>query len=279
MVFRMAGVREKTMRRGVLLFAFNSPKFNYYSMAEATAKRINHYLDLPVTVVTDTDSIPKKSTYQFDKLITVVPDRDNKRDWGVWINKGRYQAFEFSPYDETILLDTDYMVNSTRLLKTFELPTDFCCHDRTSFLMHPDAVQEVLSSRSFQTLWATVVTFKKTKRVEQIFDCLKMIQNNFGHYSSIHGFIANTFRNDYALTLALRLVNGHMNRPEDVIPWNLLHVGKNTTVYANNPDTLNTEFTVMFDNWHRGKIRKEYITITDLDFHVMNKQNFLDLIK
>jgi hypothetical protein len=35
----------------------------------------------------------------------------------------------------------------------------------------------------------------------------------------------------------------------------------------------------MFDNWKRGKIRKEFITIKDTDFHVMNKENMLGLIK
>jgi hypothetical protein len=43
-------------------------------------------------------------------------------------------------------------------------------------------------------------------------------------------------------------------------------------------DEFNTEYTVMFDNWNRGKIRKEYITIKDMDFHVMNKSNFMELI-
>jgi hypothetical protein len=266
------------MSRGALLFAFNSPKYNYYHMAVATAKRINHFLDLPVTIVTDNDSLPKKQSYTFDNVILADADKTNKRDWGVWYNKGRYRAYQFSPYDETILLDTDYMVNSDKLLKTFDLPTDFCCHDTTSFLMHPNAVQEMLSVYSFNTLWATVVMFKKTKRAEQIFNSLEMVQNNFDHYANIHGFISATFRNDYGLTLATRIANGHTTIKEDVIPWNLLHVGKNTSVYRNNDGEYNTEYTVMFDNWQRSKIRKEYINIRDMDFHVMNKENFMELI-
>lgn len=266
------------MSKGVLLFAFNSPKFNYYSMAVATAKRINHFLDLPVTVVTDEESIPNEITYTFDNTIKVVPDKQNRRDWGVWINKGRYQAYDLSPYDETLLLDTDYMVNSNKLLTTFNLPTDFCCHDTTSFLMHPGVPQEMLSVYSFNTLWATAVMFKKTKRAEQIFKCLELVQKNFDHYANIHGFISVTFRNDYALTLATRIANGHTTPIEDIIPWNLLHAGKNTSIYRNHDDEFNTEYTVMFDNWNRGKIRKEYITIKDMDFHVMNKENFMELI-
>ena len=266
------------MSKGVLLFAFNSPKYNYYEMAVATAKRINHFLGLPVTLVTDTDSLPAKQDYQFDNTLLVTADKSNARDWGIWINKGRFRAYALSPYDETILLDTDYMVNSDKLLTLFNLPTDFACHDNVNFLMHPNLPQEVLSSYSFKTLWATVVYFKKTDRVRQIFESLEMVQNNFEHYSMIHSFIGGTFRNDYALTLALRLVNGHTYPKSDIIPWNLVHVGKNTHVYRNTDDELNTEYTVMFDNWNRGKIRKEYMTVKDTDFHMMVKENFLELI-
>ena len=183
-------------------------------MAVVAAKRINHFLNLPVTVVTDTKSVPENPDYQFDKVILVEPDKNNIRDHAVWINKGRYQAYELSPYDETILLDTDYMVNSDRLLTLFELPTDFCCHDTTSFLMHPGVAQEVLSAYSFKTLWATVVMFKKTQRAKQIFECLEMVQKNYEHYANIHSFIAGVYRNDYGLTLATRIVNGHTSPKE-----------------------------------------------------------------
>lgn len=265
------------MSRGAILFAFNSPKFDYYKMAVATAKRINHFLDMPVTVVTDVSSITNKS-YKFDNVITVEPDTSNIRDGAAWINKGRYQAYKFSPYEETLLLDTDYMVNSNKLLDVFKFYDDFCCHDTTSFLMNPNAAQEVLSVHSYKTLWATVIAFKKSKRAEQIFESLEMVQKNFIHYGNIHNFVGGVFRNDYALTLALRIANGHMFNKQDIIPWNLTHVGKNTQVYRNNDTEFNTEYTVMFDNWFRGKIRKEYITIKDFDFHVMNKENFMELI-
>lgn len=267
------------MSRGALLFAFNSPRYDYYLMAEYTAKRINHFLGLPVTLVTDENSLPEVPNFKFDDIILVEPDKNNIREHTVWINKGRYQAYQLSPYDETILLDTDYVVNSDKLLKTFELGTDFCCHDTTSFFMHPKASQELLSAYSFKTLWATVITFKKSQRAKHIFECLEMVQKNYEHFANIHSFIAGVYRNDYALTLALRIANGHKYANNDIIPWNLVHVGKNTSVYADNNNDFNTEFTVMFDNWQRGKIRKEYMNIKDMDFHVMNKDNFLELIK
>jgi hypothetical protein len=262
------------MSRGALLFAFNSPKFNYYEMAEYTANRIERFLGLPVTVITDEQSLPAITKFNFDSTIIVEPDKTNTRDKQVWINKGRYQAYELSPYNETLLLDTDYMVNSTTLNRLFDVPTDFCCHDTTSFLMNPGVAQEVLSVYSFKTLWATVIMFKKTHRVKQIFECLEMVQKNYDHYANIHSFIGGVYRNDYALTLALRIANGHADVKSDIIPWNLVHVGKNTSIHRDS----DTEYTAMFDNWKRGKIRKEYCTIVDTDFHVMNKENFVELM-
>ena len=266
------------MSRGVLLFAFNSPKYDYYAMAVYAAKRINHFLNLPVSVVTDEESAATNTTYEFDNVIIAPADKTNKRDNTLWLNKGRYRAYELSPYDETLLLDTDYVVNSDKLLKTFDTGVDFCCHDTTSFMMHPGVPQEVLSAYSFDTLWATVIMFRKTKRAKHIFECLEMVQKNYNHYANIHNFIAGVFRKDYALTLALRIANGHSTDPSDIIPWNLVHVGKNTSVYKNNDNEFDTEYTVMFDNWQRGKIRKEYTTIKNCDFHVMNKDNFMELI-
>lgn len=266
------------MSQGVLLFAFNSPKYNYYKMANHTRKRVEHFLKLPVTLVTDEDSMPDEEYDLWDKVIKVTPDKNNFRDWGMWINKGRYMAYELSPYDDTILLDVDYIINSDKLLKLFEVDTDFCCHNKTNFLMHPGSPQELLSAYSYETLWATVVMFRKSKRAKQIFECLEMVQKNYDHYANIHSFIAGVYRNDYALTLAVRISNGHATVPSDFIKWDLVHVGKNTQVYKNTDDEFNTEYTVMFDNWQRGKIRKEYITIKDMDFHVMNKDLYVEMI-
>lgn len=267
------------MTRGVILFAFNGEKFNYYNMAEFTAKRINHFLDLPVTLVTDQRSLPKKPKYKFDNIVTIEPERDNLREWGTWINKGRYQAYQFSPYDETLLLDVDYMVNSNRLLKVFDFYDDFACHDTTTFLMEHNQNQESLSNISHKTLWATVVAFKKTQRAKDIFDCIGMIQKNYKHYAYMHNFLEGTFRNDFALTLALRMVNGQTILDKDIIPWNLIHIGKGIKMYPDTDKKFNTEYTVIFDSWKRNKIRKEYIHIKDCDFHVINKEVFVELMK
>lgn len=255
------------MNRGVLLFAFNTPDIDYVDMAVKTAKRVNHFLNLPVSIVTDSEV---KHDYQFDNVIIVSAQSDNVKEGKVWNNKGRYRAYELTPYDETILLDTDYLINSDKLLSVFDFYDDFCCHDTTSFILNPNAPQEIISSLSFKTLWATVIVFRKTLRTKQIFESLEMVQSNYQHYVNLHKFIGHMYRNDYGLTFSLRIVNGHLDNKRDTIPWNLLHADKDVTVYKNSSTEFNTEYMIIKE--------KQYITVRDCDFHMMGKQNFMEIV-
>jgi hypothetical protein len=162
--------------KGVMFFAFNNPKVDYYTMAVKAAKRVTHFLNLPVTIVTDIQ--PENPEFN---IINVSAETSNEKDSNPWYNKGRYRAYDLSPYDETILLDTDYLVNSDRLLKVFDIYDDFMCHDSTFFLTEGHDTENV-SDRSFKTLWATVIVFKKTERVKHIFQCLEMVQKRLWYH-------------------------------------------------------------------------------------------------
>jgi hypothetical protein len=270
------------MSKGILLFAFNTPRVDYFSMAVATAKRAQKFLGLPVSVVTDETTILSDYDYKFDNVFITESDNSNtrkglKKGSEVWINKGRYQAYELSPYDETILLDTDYMINSDKLLLLFELRNNFACHNSTSFLMIPDSVEEKISNIGPVTTWATVIFFRKSVKAKQIFDCMKMVQYNYSHYVALHKMIGLQFRNDHALTLALDMVNGHTIDKSDYIPWNLLHVNMNS-VYTLMYRNTDTEYVAIADVWKNNKIKKEYIIVKDTDFHMINKENFMELV-
>ena len=249
--------------KGVLLFAFNNNETDYVKMAKITADRVHNFLDLPCTLVTD-----KPTEYTFDNVVYLDSDDTNSKNNKIWKNKGRYNAYEISPYDETLILDVDYVINSQNLIKVFDFYDDYCIHDKCSFLMYPDALQEQLSPTSFNTLWATVFFFRKTNSVKNFFDCVKMVQDNYTHYVDLHGIWSTTYRNDHAFAIANRIINGHIEDKSKYIPWNLLHVGERTTVQRIN----DTEYKITL---HQTK--KEYIIVKDTDFHMLDKQNFMEL--
>ena len=254
--------------KGVVLFAFNNNIYDYYKMAVYCAKRVNRFLDLPVTIVTDKNSVTD-TDYVFDNIIYTDAQTDNLRANKAWYNKGRYRVFDYSPYDETLVIDTDYLVNSNTLNSVFNLYDDFMCHKEIYIPLFPKQ-PEYISPYSFETLWATVMFFRKTNRVKQLFECMQMIQENYVHYVNLYGMLGTMFRNDHALAIATRLVNGHFEDKSMYIPWSLTHIQKEVTVYR----VDDTSYLLMRKN---GK-RNEYITVKDIDFHCLGKQTFMDLI-
>lgn len=262
------------MTRGVLLFAFNTKQVDYYEMAIATAKRVEHFLKLPVSVVTDSNTILTDYDYTFDRVLIEESDDSNKKNQQVWINKGRFKAYQLSPYDETLLLDTDYLINSDKLSQGFNLCEDVLTPNKTSFLDNPKGIQEEISKLSFNTLWATVIFFKKTQKAKEVFDCMKMVQDNYQHYANVYNFSGGMFRNDYALTIALRIVNGHLDDSKDYLPWNLVHAAKDVKAYKVNDIPFNTEYLMM----SRTNEKPTYFFIKDIDFHLLDKENFMELV-
>lgn len=263
------------MKQGVLVFAHNNDETDYMGMAAYTAARVNQFLDLPVTVVTDSVTVAQHNQHTlgvFDKVIQVQPDRANRRRDTVWINRGRCRAYEHSPYDETLLLDADYMINSQQLLRLFEMPSDIMAHNRTRFFCE-DIQQERLNKHTAPIHWATVVRFRRSSRAQQLFSMMRMIEDNYEHYANIYGFQPYMFRNDYAFTIALRTVNAHLSPAADQIPWSLCHVGKRVTAHRES----DTGYVLMFPEQGRGQTRQRYITVRDCDFHMLGKRNFCEL--
>ena len=68
-------------------------------------------------------------------------------------------------------------------------------------------------------LWATVIVFKKTKRVKAIFEMVKHVKKFYQHYCSLYRIDFRNFRNDYAFSIALHQIDGM--RPNRKIPSRL----------------------------------------------------------
>ena len=120
--------------RGVVLFAFNTD-VDYVTIADRASRLIQHTLNLPVTLITDLDSKPQ---FNYDSIIRITNNADNFRtnldnQHTTWRNFGRYLAYELSPYEETILIDTDYLVLDDSLLRLFATDFDYKLmhHNRT----------------------------------------------------------------------------------------------------------------------------------------------------
>jgi len=252
--------------RGIILFAVDTESRSYAKMADYCASQIKQHLKLPITVVT-TGGVDKTL---FDDIIIVKSDRKQQRSISGrtehWNNFDRYSAYELSPYDRTIVLDTDYICNSDQLLKLFEIDNDILCHRTRRYLgaRYESIVEQF--AKNHDMWWATVVYFKKNPIAESVFDMMKMIQNNYEHYSKIYGFKSSPYRNDYALSIALNTVYGHVIPSSVEIPWSLINVEFNTQV-----ELSKNIWSIVFEKHVGSELKRHRITTENQDLHILNK--------
>lgn len=214
---------DSAKSRGILVFAFNT-NVDYVTIADRTSRLAQRILGLPITLVTDLESKPN---FDYDTIIRIDNTSNNFRtdlnDAKVtWRNFGRYLAYELSPYTETILMDTDYLVLDNSLLKLFETEFDYK-------LMHHNRnlegySYEMMGETSLPYIWATVVLFRRTERSRLFFNLIGRIQRNYRYYRALYNIREGNYRNDYAFAIANNIINGYSLNEDQGIPWRMLTV-------------------------------------------------------
>lgn len=264
------------MTTGALIFAFNNEKTDYLAMAAWNAGNIRRHLNIPVAVVTDVDSRDPRVS-GFDRVIAAHAAAGGTRwfeDYQgtvTWYNAGRTDAFDLSPWDQTLVLDADYVVASNNLKFVLDTSKEFLCFRKSINVTRPtDPFLNTFGRGKFPMWWATVMMFRKTARAEFIFDSMKMIRANWQHYVDLYGIESTTYRNDYALSIALGIVNGHSLKI-DSIPWPMAAALPEHTVEAMSPDGY-------YVKYRDSENRDRYISIDGLDFHAMGKMHLENII-
>ena len=251
------------MTQGILFYAFNNETTDYEAIAQWNAERVERFLGLPSTIITD------KTLAESGGTRTFHPGKDTTK--ATWFNAARYNAYEHSPYDQTIVLDVDYLVNSKQLLTLFESNKYFALHQQVFDITSRNDffAQSAFGDVKFPQSWATVLYFTKDSRSKEIFDFVKMIKENYSHYADLYKFAHKPFRNDYAFSIALAALSGHTLTNEFDIPWPL-------PTSAHNVDVSVADQQIELTYKRNDKPMR--LLVKDQDLHVLNKHTLGDLI-
>lgn len=246
-------------------------------MAAWSADRIRRHLDIPVAVVTDLDpGDPRVS--RFDRVIAADATTGGTRwfeDYAstvTWHNAGRVDAFDLSPWDHTLVLDADYVVCSDTLGRLWDCDSDFLCH-RTAWNAANGSMLDGLNTfgrLKMPMWWATVMCFKKTNVSQYIFDAMTMVRQNWQHYRDLYQIDRATYRNDFALSIALGIVSGHTLQVDE-IPWNLASVMPDTELTQLDDDYFGLTYTDIYNV-------PRTVGISGTDFHAMGKAHLEKII-
>jgi len=270
------------MTKGVVLFASNNGVTNYIKQAKFCADRIKQYLNLPVTLITNQD-IEKKYDYwmnRFDKVIRMpklMQNQNQKRYFDgdlsnkilLFNNGSRAWAYKLSPYDETIVMDTDYILSNDSFLQCFEGASDFSIYNNATHIGIHDGTTEFqrISDTSIDFYWATIFFFRRTPLNKIFFDLIKHIEENYMHYRNVYQFSTPLFRNDFAFSIAIHIMNGYQTGEfANKMPGKKYYsIDKDICLEINNG---NIKLLTQKEN-RLGEYTA--VNISDCNLHIMNK--------
>ena len=212
------------MSKGYLLIANNNAASDYLKQAVYCAKRIKKFCNnASVSIITNSKDY-LENNYEsevFDHIISSskqIRDLANSRimfDGALshktvqWKNAGRDRAYELTPYDETILLDTDYIFSNDMLDKCFGSVNDIMMFKKSKYL-GDQSIEEFdrCNDTSIDFFWATVIYFKKSKKAELLFDMVAHVRENWYYYNNLYQINSSNFRNDHAFSIAIHTLSG-----------------------------------------------------------------------
>ena len=194
----MKNSKKSEKSRGIVAFAYNVDSIDYVSIAKNTLKLASKKLGLPYTLITEKEL--KNSTYN------IRYDIDQEKIIQ-WRNVGRHMAYELSPYNETLVIDVDYLVLDDNLNKIFDTKWDYILSRHSSALTV--TWPNLMGATSLPYVWATVFAFRKTTKAKLFFDLISRIQRNYAYYSALFNIDNRNFRNDFAFAIADIILNGY----------------------------------------------------------------------
>lgn len=288
------------MSRGCLIYAFNNEEIDYITIAREAARRVKMYLEVPVCLITDSEKqarlIDPDGLY-FDQVIDVWQDKElkptaellNSRNIRQYAdgsltqkkanfkNSLRTKTYELTPYDETLVIDSDYFLANDLLKNCWLQDQDFLIYkegyDLSGYRQHAEF--DRVSDYTVDFYWATAFWFRKSFLTKTFFDLVDHIRDNWDYYKLVYQFASHMYRNDHAFSIAIHIMNGYTGSP-----W----LGKmpGRMLYTLDKDVLvgmdDRGFKILIEKQNR---QGEYTLMKtkDTSVHVMNKFSIHRILK
>jgi hypothetical protein len=272
------------MSKGFLLIAQNNGSNDYVKQAVYCANRIKQFCpSASVSIITNSVRYLTDNFQQdiFEHVIDGInlPKIVNNRimfDGALsnktvqWNNVGRDLAYDLTPYEETILLDTDYIFCNNLLEKCFNSVDDILMYKKSEYLGSTGTEEfDRCADTSIDFYWATIIYFKKTQKAKVFFNLVKHIRENWIYYNNLYQINSPNFRNDYAFSIAVHTMNS-MSQGNYVgeLPGKMYYI-KDQDFLEKINDQILTFLVGKKD--HLGEYT--ILTTQDLNVHVLNKSS------
>lgn len=271
------------MTTGAIIFAQNNSSIDYTKLAVFAASKIAEHLKIPVSLITDNKRwlLNTYPDHNFDQVIEIPSSQQVQKkkfyDGSLasktleWKNLSRNQVYNLTPYDRTLVIDSDYIINSSVLKSALDNNYDFQIY-QNSFDLAIDRDNTEFKRINQYTIpfyWATVFVFQKNTIMEAFFNLIDYIKTNWSYYRLLYNIDSPLFRNDFAFSIAIHIMNGKTD-------GNFAMELPGKMIYALDSDILvSTDGDKMKFLTQKKDFLGEYTLVktTGLDVHVINKMS------
>jgi len=290
-----------TETTGVAFFAYNTEQIDYLKLATVAGRYVKRHMpNREVCLITNTGTWDwfRRSPFSqyehaFDDIVLIEPsERWNERTHydspyykfvSEFKNGNKHRVIDYTPYDRTLLIDIDYVIQNSSLDYVFDTDSAVTLFHRAESLdrQPPPHSHQELNSLGIPQLWSTAVYFDKNSSTSQMFfDIWGHVADNYDFYRFLYGFTGSMYRTDYAVSIATHIMNG-MGQGELIedFPMPLINMGqKDNIVKINGADEWVYLINDREQNWEDTPT-----LIKGENVHVMNKRaierNFDDIME
>lgn len=274
------------MNKGIVIYAHNNRKVDYALMAVIAGGLAKKNLGVPVSIITDQSTVEwmqqsgiyEKADALFDKIILVDrPITDNQRrlhdgvseDIVPFLNSNRTSVWDLTPYDRTLLIDSDYLIFSNHLNEYWDVDQDVMIGESINDINEQYRMgyhDRYVSDTGIKLYWATTVMFTKNERSKFFFDMVSYVKENYSFYADLYRFDSKQYRNDISFSVAKHIIDGFETSDQHMLPPVLTAIDRDVLY-----EVKDNKLTFLI-NYSLGTAFCAAV-INNLDVHVMNKQS------
>jgi hypothetical protein len=273
------------MNKGILIFAHNSRDVDYATLSLISGGLAKKHLETSVSLATDSTTLEwiESSRYKekfqkvFDNIIEIEkPVYGNSRvlyDGQEYkkipfINQNRSRAWDVTPYERTLLIDSDFLIFSNRLSHYWNVDSDILIGESFKNIRNDTnyVLDQWISETAPHLYWATTFMFTKNESSKIFFDLVDHIRDFYKHYSDVYRFNPLVYRNDISFSIAKHITDSFLTDKCNNLPPILSAIDKDELIEVKKDGNL--IFIIKEDNF-------KSISLKNMDIHIMNKQSII----
>lgn len=170
------------MSRGILVLAQNTKGINYVEQAIVLALSLKlTNPEIPISIITN-NIISDKDRQLFDQIIEIPwGDLSEESNWKI---ENRWKVYHVTPYDETIVMDTDMLVLENinhwwSFLNNYDLFFTSNVLTYRNELVTENYYRQTFVKNDLPNIYTGIYYFKKCQFTHDFFDYLELVMNNW----------------------------------------------------------------------------------------------------